>query len=109
MSEQTNLIPTRSNDNDVKNKLRNFFESNLFHLLLGILIVVDLAIVLLEIILLLLYCDDIPHDIHVATQDLIYISIGILGLFMIELSLHVYAYGAKEWCCKPLHVFDFAV
>ena len=96
-----NLIPFK--------KLRHFFHSNLFHYLLAILIVIDLAIVLLDIILLLIYCDGIPHDVEEAIHDLVYVSVTILGVFLFELSLQMYAFGIKEWASECLHVFDFII
>ena len=107
----TNLSSTLSNMNNeqIRKKLRHFFHSNLFHYLLAILIVLDLAIVLLDIILLLIYCDDIPHDVEEAIHDLVYVSVTILGIFLIELSLQMYAFGIKEWASECLHVFDFVI
>jgi len=69
----------------------------------------DLAIVLTEIILLLIYCDDIPHDVEEVVENLIYVSLTILAGFIFELSLQMYAFGLKEWCKAPLHIFDFVI
>ena len=60
----------------IKHQLEEFFESHWFHIALFVLLGIDLSIVLFEIILILLYCDDIPHDLHALSQDLVYISIG---------------------------------
>eukprot|EP01084_Bolivina_argentea_P103077 184659_1 len=110
-SKSSNLSTTLTNMNseEIRKKLRHFFHSNLFHYLLAILIVVDLAIVLLDIILILIYCDEIPHDIEEAIHELVYVSISILGVFLIELSLQMYAFGIKEWASECLHVFDFII
>ena len=62
----------------IKHKMEEFFESHLFHLALFVLLGIDLSIVMFEIILILLYCDNIPHDLHALSQDLVYISIGII-------------------------------
>ena len=93
----------------IRKKLRHFFHSNTFHYLLGTLIFLDLSIVLTDIILILIYCDDMPHDVEEAVHDLIYASVGILGTFLIELMLQMYAFGVKQWCSQCLHTFDFII
>merc|ERR1712176_1017581 len=93
----------------IRKRLLTFFHSNRFHYILAGLIVLDLAIVLTDIILLLLYCDDMPDGVEDVIEDLVYASLTILGLFIIELSLQVYAYGPKEWCSHPLQVLDFVI
>lgn len=97
------------NDSKTRKKLRHFFHSNTFHVLLTVLIVLDLSIVLTDIVLLLIYCDDIPHGIEIVIEDLVIISIIILGIFLIELSLQIFAFGVKEWFQNCLHVFDLIV
>eukprot|EP01083_Nonionella_stella_P078530 214978_1 len=110
MAEQTALIPPPPPPaSEIRIKLQEFFESDWFHAALGILITIDLSIVLLEIALILLYCEDIPHNIHSTTHNLVYVSIGILGVFLLELTLQMYAFGPKPWCSHCLHVFDFIV
>ena len=97
-------------DNDlIRKRLRHFFHSNSFHYILAAVIVVDLAIVLTDIILLLSYCEDIPNGIEQVVDRLLYVSLTILGLFIIELSVQMYAFGIKKWCEAPLHIFDFGI
>eukprot|EP01083_Nonionella_stella_P023336 64540_1 len=97
-----------SND-QIRKQLRHFFHSRLFHYILGILIAIDLAIVLLDIALILVFCDAIPHALEELIHNLVSVSICILGVFIIELSLQMYAFGAKEWLSECLHVFDFLI
>ena len=98
-----------ANDTETRKKLRTYFHGNTFHIILAILIVLDLSIVLTDIILLLIYCDHIPHDIEVVVEDLTIVSIIILGTFLIELSIQMYAFGIKEWWKNCLHAFDFII
>merc|ERR1740123_1082799 len=95
----------------IKHQLDEFFESHCFHLALFVLLGIDLSIVMFEIVLILLYCDDIPHDLHALSQDLVYISIGILGFFLVELLLEMYAWGIRKFifAAKGFYVFDFVV
>ena len=97
------------NDSERRKKLRHFFRSNLFHYVLAVFIIIDLGIVLTDVILLLVYCDHIPHDVEEVFHDFIIVSITILGLFLIELSVQIYAFGPKQWLSNFLHVFDLSI
>ena len=98
-----------ANDSSTRKKLRHFFHSNTFHYALTIFIMLDLSIVVADIIIILIYCDDIPHDVEVVFDDLVIISLTILALFLVELSTQMYAFGPIEWLSHPMHVFDLVI
>mmetsp|Transcript_6463 Transcript_6463/g.10211 ORF Transcript_6463/g.10211 Transcript_6463/m.10211 type:complete len:207 (-) Transcript_6463:99-719(-) len=114
-TQRPQIVPdedeTDSNPNDspLRKRLRRFFHSNLFNYTLAALIVCDLCIVLTDIIFLLVYCDDIPHHIEVVIEDLPIVSIVILGCFLMELALQMYAFGPRQWLSECLHTFDLVV
>ena len=95
--------------NNIRKKLRRFFNGKLFHAILALLIGIDLIIVLLDIIFALIYCNDIPHDIEEAIEILGIFSIIILGVFLIELFAQIYAFGWNEWRKETLHIFDLSI
>ena len=95
---------------DIRKKLRHFFHSKLFHVLLGVLIAIDLVIVLFDIVVLLLYCGrNMPPTMEHIVHDIIYISITILGVFLVELTIQIYAFGFREWSHHWMHIFDYII
>ena len=94
----------------LRKQLRTFFHSATFHIILATLIAIDLSIVLFDIIILLIYCeDDIPDTLKQIVDKAPYASIAILGVFLIELTIQIYAFGYKQWTKNCMHVFDFII
>merc|ERR1712154_301682 len=44
-----------------------------------------------------------------ALEYLVFVSIAILAIFLVELSLQIFAFGAKEWLSDYMHVFDLVI
>ena len=101
--------PETEKERDCKAKLKHFFHGKLFHMLLTILIVIDLIIVLTDIVVIMIHCDDIPHHIEEMLHVFFYISVTILSVFFIELCLQMYAFGIIKWMKDCLHVFDLCI
>ena len=107
----TTKKPTNTMENppSFRAKLKHFFHGKLFHILLTILIAIDLIIVLTDIIVIMVHCTDIPHELEEILHILFYISISILSIFFIELCFQMYAFGFVKWMKDCLHVFDLCI
>eukprot|EP01083_Nonionella_stella_P082967 229219_1 len=92
-----------------RSKLKAFFHSKLFHSLLSALVAVDLVIVILDIILVMIHCYDMPPELDELLHYLFIVSITILSIFMVELFLQMYAFGFCVWIRNCLHVCDVVI
>lgn len=102
--------------------LENFLEHPFFHLFIIVLVIVECAAVVIEILFHNLknqyqcntprYAFDqynhnrihrLEHIMHICH----YLSISILSVFIFELLLKLYAYGYHYWNCKENHKLDY--
>jgi len=107
-------------------RLEKFLEHSLFHLFIIILVIIECAAVIIEILLHNLknqylcgkptypynpynpsYPDDRIHRLEHIMHICHYLSIGILTVFIVELLLKLYAYGYHYWNCKENHKLDY--
>lgn len=98
------------NRTKIRNWLCVFFHSQLFHILLGFFILLDLGIVVTDITLHLSVCDIEEHStVHDVTETLIILSIVILSIFIFELILQMWVFGFKKYWRSLMHAVDFIV
>jgi hypothetical protein len=74
-----------------------------------ILIIFEIMLYFVEHILFLKECtSDQDHTLENWEKALHYVSISVLALFVVEVSLKLYAFGL-EYLYKPLNVFEFTI
>eukprot|EP01025_Chloroclados_australasicus_P037869 TRINITY_DN3871_c3_g1_i1.p1 TRINITY_DN3871_c3_g1~~TRINITY_DN3871_c3_g1_i1.p1 ORF type:complete len:245 (-),score=27.89 TRINITY_DN3871_c3_g1_i1:310-1044(-) len=95
----------------LRNQMRTFFETKVFHIIVVVLVLIDLVIVMFDLIVALAHCgEEHPnHTLEEVAHVFHYVSIGILCVFVVENLLQLYAFGLKFFTKSILHVVDFVV
>ena len=103
-------------------RLGTFLDHPLVHLIITILVVVECATVIIEILLhtiknqqkcnvfMNLPTNYSPRDIHkldLGMEICHFLSLTILSIFLFEILLKIYAYGSEFWNCQANHVLDY--
>nr|XP_060644182.1 voltage-gated hydrogen channel 1-like [Anolis sagrei ordinatus] len=87
----------------LKESMKKLFRSHKFQILVVILVLIDASIVLGELILELKFVD--PHRHNVTHKVFHYVSLSILIIFMVEVSIKIFAFHL-EFLRHKFEVFD---
>ena len=92
----------------MRSKLQILLESHNFHTCVMVLIIFEIMLYFVEHILFLKECTEGEHhqDLEIWEKVLHFISISVLGLFVLEIALKIYAFGL-DYLSKALNVFEF--
>jgi hypothetical protein len=103
-------------------RLESFLEHPLFHFLIILLVIAECACVITEILLhnfksqyackyflssSRLRPDKQIQDLEFGLEICHYTSLSILSIFILELSLKIYALGNHYWNCRENHKLDY--
>lgn len=94
----------------MRSRLQILLESRNFHTVIMALIITEIVLYVVEHILFLKECTLGEHhqSLEIWEKVLHYISLSVLALFVIEVSLKIYAFGFM-FLSKPLNLFEFLI
>lgn len=110
-TEDDVVPPTRLQS--LRSRLQALLESHRTHIAILVLVLIDLAVVITEIVVLFMEKEEC-HP-HAAEEEALWlrvmlgISVAILCIFVLEHLLRLFAFGPWYYIKNPLHAFDALV